>query len=100
VIALLVVDEDPARVPPAPAALEILHAETAGAALERLSRNRRIDAVLFFDEALAAETAALLRREDPCAPPLFFAGPAGPAGLEPIDPGDPLGDLARRLGAA
>jgi len=56
--------------------LELLHARDVEETLERLSRNRRIDAVLLLVAPdRAAEIAAVVREEDPGAPPLF--APAG-----------------------
>jgi hypothetical protein len=52
--------------------LELLHSGDVEETLERLSRNRRIDAVLLllpFDRA--GEVAAAVLEEDPSAPPLF-----------------------------
>ena len=57
--------------------VEIVTADGAEDALERLARNRRIDAVLILVEPGAAETARLLREEDPGAPPLFAPAAAG-----------------------
>lgn len=59
--------------------LELLHASDAEQALDRLSRNRRIDAVLLLlSPDSAAEAAALLREEDPAGPPLFAPAPPEP----------------------
>jgi len=57
-----------------PPDIEILHARDGEEAAEKLARNRRIDALLFFDAALAHEVEARLRREDPSSPPVFVAG--------------------------
>ena len=66
--------------------LELLHARDAEETLERLSRNRRIDAVLLLlppDRAL--EVAAVVSEEDPGAPPLFAPGtPDPPPGVRPL----------------
>lgn len=60
--------------------LELLHARDVEETLERLSRNRRIDAVLLLVAPdRAAEIAAVVREEDPGAPPLF-----APASPEPV----------------
>jgi CheY-like chemotaxis protein len=61
--------------------LEVLHARDVEEALERLSRNRRIDAVLLLlPPDRAAEVAEVLREEDPSSPPLFApeSGPPPP----------------------
>jgi|KBSSwiStaDraftv2_1062776.scaffolds.fasta_scaffold02608_13 hypothetical protein len=51
--------------------VEILSAGSAEEALERLARNRRIDAVLLLPGSPARELAETLAEEDPAAPPLF-----------------------------
>jgi hypothetical protein len=50
--------------------VEVLTAHDPEEALEKLARNRRIDAVLLFG-ARAAEAASLIIDEDPGAPPLY-----------------------------
>lgn len=86
----------PLAVPPS---VELLRSESADEALEVLSRNRRIDAVLFLDAGTAAETAALLAEEGPSWPPLFEAGESAvPGGIVALDPGSVLEDLLRHLG--
>ena len=57
--------------------VEVLTARDPEEALERLARNRRIDAVLLFGGARAAEAARLIREEDPGAPPLYAPRAAG-----------------------
>jgi len=57
--------------------VEVVTADGAEDALERLARNRRIDAVLILAEPGAGETARLVREEDPGAPPLFAPAAAG-----------------------
>jgi hypothetical protein len=64
-------DEAAARMP----SLELLHAEDVEQALDRLARNRRIDAVLLLrDTRTSAEVARLILEEDPGAPPLYVVG--------------------------
>lgn len=83
----------------APPSIELLRCASADEALETLSRNRRIDAVLFLDGAAAAETAALLAEEGGSWPPLFQAGNSSlPGGVLPLDPASILEDLRRHLG--
>lgn len=66
--------------------IEIVTADGAEDALERLARNRRIDAVLILASPGAAETARLVREEDPGAPPLFAPAAAGPIpGVRALD---------------
>jgi hypothetical protein len=61
--------------------VEIVTAHEAEEALERLARNRRIDAVLLLAGSEAGETVRLISEEDPGAPPLFSSGDvAGVAG--------------------
>ncbi|HEY1252985.1 MAG TPA: hypothetical protein VGH97_17520 [Thermoanaerobaculia bacterium] len=57
--------------------VEILAANRAEEALEKLARNRRIDAVLLLPGSEAAPLAATLAEEDPSAPPLFAAESMG-----------------------
>lgn len=66
--------------------LELLHARDVEEALDRLSRNRRIDAVLLLLPAeRAAEVAAVVREEDPGAPPLYApAAPPPPPGVRAL----------------
>lgn len=80
--------------------VEVVTAGGTEDALDRLARNRRIDAVLILDEESAPEIARLIREEDPSAPPVFAAG-AG-AGVESIARAAPdrmLLDVIRRLSA-
>ena len=54
--------------------LELLHATGLEEALDRLARNRRIDAVLLLVDAEAArEIETILLDEDPAGPPIFVA---------------------------
>jgi hypothetical protein len=57
--------------------VEVVTADGAEDALERLARNRRIDAVLILAGPDAGETARLVREEDPGAPPLYAPAAAG-----------------------
>jgi hypothetical protein len=83
----------------APPSIELLRCESPDEALETLSRNRRIDAVLFLDGAAAAETTALLAEEGGSWPPLFQVGDSSlPGRILPLDPASILEDLRRHLG--
>jgi hypothetical protein len=82
----------------APPSIEMLRAAGPDEALEMLSRNRRIDAVLFLDDDSARDTVALLAEEGPSWPPLFQAGRACAPGVVALDPDAVLEDLRRRLG--
>ena len=56
--------------------IELLHATGLEEALDRLARNRRIDAVLLLVDAGAArEIEATLLEEDPAGPPIFVPAP-------------------------
>ena len=58
--------------------LELLHAGDVEEALDRLARNRRIDAVLLLVEREAArEIAELILEEDPAGPPIFVPSTTG-----------------------
>jgi CheY-like chemotaxis protein len=71
--------------------LELLHAADVEEALDRLARNRRIDAVLLLVGADAArEIARTVLEEDPAAPPMFLPAPtAALAGVRPLSAGTP-----------
>jgi hypothetical protein len=62
--------------------VEILAAAGAEEALEKLARNRRIDAVLLLPGSEARDLASALAEEDPSAPPLF-----APASMGELPPG-------------
>lgn len=84
--------------------LELLHAEDVEEALERLSRNRRIDAVLLLlPPDRAAEVAALVAEEDSSAPPLFAPAATGTVpDVRPLDATTPealLEAVTKRLSA-
>ena len=57
--------------------VEIVTAAGTEEALEKLARNRRIDAVLLLPGAAAREIAEAIREEDPASPPLFASAQAG-----------------------
>ncbi|MEX1246106.1 MAG: hypothetical protein WEB59_04955 [Thermoanaerobaculia bacterium] len=59
--------------------VEVMTAGGGEEALEKLARNRRIDAVLIVAGAETAEIAAMIREEDPGAPPLYAPASAGAA---------------------
>src|SRR4029453_18753511 len=70
--------------------LELLHAVDVEEALDRLARNRRIDAVLLIVEPVTArEIAALLLEEAPPAPPIFLAAPASAPGTRSLPASSP-----------
>jgi hypothetical protein len=57
--------------------VEVLAAASVEEALEKLARNRRIDAVLLLPGTPARELAETLAEEDPSAPPLFAPASMG-----------------------
>ena len=74
--------------------VEVVAAHGAEDALERLARNRRIDAVLLLDAAEAGETARLITEEDPSAPPVFSPSKDATAeGLRAVEAGTPAAML-------
>lgn len=82
--------------------LEVLHAADVEEALDRLARNRRIDATLLLaEDERAADIAQVLLEEDPAGPPLFVAGSgrevAGARSLAGETPEELLDALAREL---
>jgi hypothetical protein len=81
-ITILVLGPGSPKADPAPASagdpsVEILAAGSAEEALEKLARNRRIDAVLLLPGSQARELAETLAEEDPSAPPLFAPASMG-----------------------
>jgi hypothetical protein len=89
-------DEAAARMP----SLELLHADDVEQALDRLARNRRIDAVLLLrDPRASADVARLILEEDPGAPPLYVIGTPVPGtqSLPAAEPAVLLETLERSL---
>lgn len=97
-IHVLAVCPDGSRDLAPPPSVEILRAHSADDAIEKLARNRRIDAVLFFDDATARETSELLAREGGVWPPLFQEGGSAAEGVTALDPRRLFDDLRTRLG--
>ncbi len=95
---VLAVDPDGPRSLDVPPSLEVLWAHGPEDAAEKLARNRRIDAVLFFDDGIARATADLLAADGGMPPPLFRSGPSAAAEIESLDPNDLFDDLRRKLG--
>ena len=76
--------------------VEVVTARGAEEALERLARNRRIDAVLLLAGGEAHEAAKLIAEEDPGAPPVFIASKREAAeGVRAIEPDTPAAMLDR-----
>jgi hypothetical protein len=78
--------------------IELIHAAELEEALDRLARNRRIDAVLLLLEADAArKVAETVLEEDPGAPPLFAPAMSGDiAGVRAL-PAETADDLLRSI---
>jgi hypothetical protein len=95
---VLAVDPEAPRPLPIPPSIEVLWAHGPEDAAEKLARNRRIDAVLFFDDGIARATAELLAAEGGTPPPLFRSGESGAAEMESLDPDALFEDLRRKLG--
>jgi hypothetical protein len=89
-------DEAAARMP----SLELLHATGVEQALDRLARNRRIDAVLLLlDHESASEIARVVLEEDPGAPTLYVTASEVPGTrfLPVAEPAALLESLERSL---
>ena len=81
-ITILAVGQEASRVAEAAtghASVEVLVARDSDEALEKLARNRRIDAVLITDSNDLTEVADVIRDEDPASPPLYAASAIGSA---------------------
>jgi hypothetical protein len=80
VLTVLVVGQEPPEdaVREPESTLEVLHARDADEAVEKLGRNRRIDAILLLEPGNAAETLAAIREDNPFPPPVFLP-PGAPA---------------------
>jgi len=86
---------DPALAAAGDPSVEVLGAASVEEAIEKLARNRRVDAVLLLPGSPARELAETLAEEDPSAPPLFAPGSLGEIpGVAAL----PDGDLAALLG--
>lgn len=82
------------------ASVEVLRARGTEDAVEKLARNRRIDAVLLLENSPAArETISAIRDEHAAPPPVFLPLPPGtvpPEGARALPPG-PQPDLLARV---
>jgi CheY-like chemotaxis protein len=83
--------------------VEVLTASGTEEALEKLARNRRIDAVLLASLADPESAAQAIREEDPGAPPLFASASVAPFyRVRQLDAGTPeelLRAIAHELSA-
>lgn len=70
--------------------VEILVSNDREDALEKLARNRRIDAVLLLTGDATDTVAAAIREEDPGSPPLYAPATAGDiSGVRTLPAGSP-----------
>ncbi|HKD18440.1 MAG TPA: hypothetical protein VKG23_11285 [Thermoanaerobaculia bacterium] len=79
--------------------VEIVTAREVEDALDKLARNRRVDAVLLLDGAAAASSARIILEEDPAAPPLYAPAAAGSIPGVRLLAGATSGDLVAALAA-
>jgi hypothetical protein len=98
VLHVLAVDPGGPRGLDAPPSIELLWAHGPEDAVEKLARNRRVDAVLFFDDEVARATTDLLAAEGGTPPPLFRPGGSAIAGVEDLDAAALFEDLRTKLG--
>jgi hypothetical protein len=79
--------------------VEVLLAHGVEDALEKLARNRRVDAVLLLAGEANPEIVGAIRDDNPAHPPLYCpAGQPAPAGVHTLPASEPseLLDLLRR----
>jgi hypothetical protein len=70
--------------------VEVLTAHGVEDALEKLGRNRRIDAVLLLAGEANPAIAAAIREDNPAHPPFYVpAGQPAPGGVRTLPAGDP-----------
>ncbi len=67
----------PSGLPSSRSSVEVLLARGAEEAVDRLARNRRVDAVLLLAGAENEAIAAAIREDSLAPPPLFLAASAG-----------------------
>jgi hypothetical protein len=79
--------------------VEVVTARDVEDALEKLARNRRVDAVLLLDGASAAASAQTILEEDPAAPPLYAPEAGGPIPGARALPNASAGELVAMLSA-
>lgn len=84
-VTILVVAPRGLRIDKSAPDVELLYAETSDDAVEKLARNRRIDAVLVLAPG-ARHIVAAIQEENPVPPPLFVASdePSVPEGALPL----------------
>ena len=81
--------------------LEVMTAEEDEEVLDKLARNRRVDAVLLMPGPGAAALAAEIREEDPAGPPIYAWGEAaqieGVHSLAATSTAEAIEELVREL---
>lgn len=82
-------------------AVEILRARDGEETVEKLGRNRRVDAVLLLCGARNREILEEILDENPAPPPVFFPSGPGPTlkGAQALEPGTPRALFERVLAA-
>ena len=78
-LSILVVGLAQTPIAPANAQVEILRAHSIDEAVEKLARNRRIDAILILSGLSAPEVIGAIREENSAPPPLFVSSGTDPA---------------------
>lgn len=68
-----------------PPSIEILRARDGGQAVERLARNRRIDAVLLLAEGQSPAILAAIGEQELSPPPIYTPRAAPAPGTRPLD---------------
>ena len=99
VLVVAAVEEDLQKVTGGHPSVEVLVAHGVEDALEKLGRNRRIDAVLLLTGAANPEIVGAIRDDNPAHPPLYCpAGQPAPNGVGTLPAREPseLLDLLRR----
>jgi hypothetical protein len=79
--------------------VEVMTAEDDEEILDKLARNRRVDAVLLMAGPGAAALAAAIREEDPAGPPIYGWGEAaGVEGVRGLAAADARGAIEELVG--
>jgi hypothetical protein len=89
-------------IPSPDARIEIIRAQDPEEAVERLARNRRIDAILIWKGVPASSVIAAIRAENPAPPPIFVSSGSRPvpSGTRPVaeDPAVAIQELLSDMG--
>jgi hypothetical protein len=101
-LSVLVVAPAEVSIPSPDPRIEILRAQDPEEAVEKLARNRRIDAILILNGARASGVIAAIRAENLAPPPVFVASGSRPvpSGARPVaeDPALAIQELLRDMG--